>query len=233
MKELARILVVEDEPAIRTILGMALAGDGYVHVEMCARGDDAVDAARRSRPDLVLLDVMLPGIDGFAVAARLRESPETRSTRILMLTARTQPEDIVRGLDAGADDYVTKPFDRTVLLARIRALLRRSSGGSAMEEFDGLAIDEERMTATLDGAEIKLTPGEFKILALLSESRGRVLPRRRILDAVLPDDRAVTERTVDVQVATLRKKLGRWADRIETVRGVGYRIAWNAGQGAS
>ena len=102
MKELAKILVVEDEPAIRAILGMALAGDGSVHVETCARGDDAVAAARRSRPDLVLLDVMLPGLDGFTVARRIRETPELAATRIIMLTARTQPDDIVRGLDAGA-----------------------------------------------------------------------------------------------------------------------------------
>ena len=224
MKELVRILAVEDDPTIRAIVEMALLGDGYTHVETCARGDEAVETARRTRPDLVLLDVMLPGLDGLAAARRLRECPETRQTRILMLTARTEPEDIVRGLDAGADDYVTKPFDRSVLLARVRALLRRGRDDAAPETLDGLAIDEERMTATLDGAELKLAPGEFKLLALLAESRGRVLTRARILDAVLDGDRAVTERTVDVQVATLRKKLGRWADRIETVRGVGYRI---------
>ena len=225
MDELARIAVVEDDPTICTLLEMALKGAGFRHVRLYGRGDDALRDIRLLRPDLVLLDVMLPGLDGFTVAKRVREDPSLSATRIVMLTARTESEDIVRGLDSGADDYVTKPFDRQVLLARIRAVLRRNATSAGASEFDGLSIDEDSRTAKLDGVDMRLPPGEFKILALLVENRGRVLTRQRILDAVLPDDeKAVTERTVDVQIANLRRHIGRWADHIETIRGVGYRV---------
>jgi len=131
----------------------------------------------------------------------------------------------VRGLECGADDYVTKPFDRKVLLARVAAVLRRGAPAAAAGDFDGLVLDEENHVAKLNGEELKLAPGEFRILALLVRNRGRVLARGRILDAVLTDDeKSVTERTVDVQVATLRRKLGAWAEHIETIRGIGYRV---------
>jgi len=225
VKDIAKILVVEDDATIRTILEMALMGAGYRHVRSLVRGDEALDEIRRWRPDVVLLDVMLPGLDGFAIARRVRETPSLAATRIVMLTARTQNEDIVRGLECGADDYVTKPFDRKVLLARVAAVLRRGAPAASAEDFDGLVLDEENHTAKLGGEELKLAPGEFRILALLVRNRGRVLARGRILDAVLADDeKSVTERTVDVQVATLRRKLGDWAEHIETIRGVGYRI---------
>jgi two-component system phosphate regulon response regulator PhoB len=224
MEELAQIAVVEDDPTIRTILEMALAGAGFRHVRSFARGDEGLTGIRHMRPDIVLLDVMLPGVDGFTVAERVRADPSLSATRILMITARAEPDDIVRGLDAGADDYVTKPFDRKVLLARIRALLRRGTSAAVKEPFDGLVVDEDAHAAVLDGEDLKLAPGEFKILVLLVENRGRVLARQRILDAVLSDDRAVTERTVDVQIANLRRKLGDWAGHIETIRGVGYRV---------
>ena len=222
----SEILVVEDDATIRTILEMVLRGAGYAHVRSAGRGDEGWEAIRRHRPDLVLLDIMLPGMDGLEVCRRVRGTPALAGVRIVMLTARTQNEDIVRGLDCGADDYVTKPFDRRVLLARIQAVLRRGVAPQAGEEeaFDGLVLDREGHVATLSGAELKLAPGEFRILALLVANRGRVLTRGSILDAVLEDDRAVTERTVDVQIAGLRKKLGDWAEHIETIRGVGYRV---------
>ena len=141
-----------------------------------------------------------------------------------MLTARTQNEDVVRGLECGADDYVTKPFDRKVLIARMHAVLRRGAIVAPNADFDGLVLDGEGRTATLDGAELKLPPGEFRILALLAAHRGRVLARSRILDAVQSGDKFTTERTIDVQIANLRRKLGRWAEHIETIRGVGYRV---------
>lgn len=225
MDEIAKILIVEDDATIRTILEMALLGAGFRHVATSARGDDALAEVKRSRPDLVLLDIMLPGLDGFTVCSRIRENPSLAATRVIMLTARTQNEDVVRGLTCGADDYVTKPFDREVLLARVRAVLRRGPVATAAADFDGLSIDEDGHLAALDGVQLKLAPGEFRILVLLARNRGRVLARQRILDAVLADDeKAVTERTVDVQIANLRRKLGRWADHIETIRGVGYRI---------
>ena len=212
MGELAKIRIVEDDATIRALLEMALIGAGYSDVASSARGDEGLEMIRREKPDLVLLDVMLPGLDGFSIARRVRENSELAATRIVMLTARTAPEDIVRGLDSGADDYVTKPFDRKVLLARVRAVLRRGLPVTEGVDFDGLRIDEPSRVATLRGKALDLTPGEFALLVRLVAHRGRVFVR--------PPD----ERTVDVQVAKLRQKLGKWADHIETVRGVGYRI---------
>lgn len=225
MDALAGILIVEDDATIRTVLEMALLGAGFRRVRSVARGDEALAEIKRTKPDLVLLDVMLPGLDGFSVCSRIRETPALASVRVIMLTARTQNEDIVRGLTCGADDYVTKPFDRTVLLARVRAVLRRGSITTPEAGFDGLCVDADNRTATLDGADLRLAPGELRILALLVANRGRVLPRARILDAVLGDEnKEVSERTIDVQVANLRRKLGDWAERIETIRGIGYRV---------
>ena len=212
MDEVAKIFVVEDDPTIRALLEMALLGAGFKSVASAARGDDGLSEIRRQKPDLVLLDVMMPGLDGFTVAKRIRETPELSATRIIMLTARTQNEDVIRGLESGADDYVTKPFDRMVLLARVRAVLRRGLPITEGVDFDGLKIDETNVTASLCGKELELTPGEFKLLVRLVAHRGRVFAR--------PAD----ERTLDVQVANLRKKLGKWGDHIETIRGVGYRV---------
>jgi len=212
MDETAKILIIEDDATIRTILEMALLGAGFKDVKSSARGDDGLAEAKRMKPDLVLLDLMLPGLDGFTVAKRIRETPELAATKIIMLTARTQNEDIVRGLGCGADDYVAKPFDRLVLLARIRAVLRRGLPLTEGVDFDGLRIDEPNVVATLSGKPLDLTPGEFKLLVRLVAHRGRVFSR--------PAD----ERTVDVQVANLRKKLGKWGEHIETIRGVGYRV---------
>ena len=224
MNELASIAIVEDDAVIRAVLEMALTAEGFTKVRSFARGDEGMTAIRRSAPDLVLLDVMLPGLDGFSICRGVRANPALSGTRIIMLTARTQNEDIVRGLQCGADDYVTKPFDRKVLMARIRAVLRRGALVAAGTDFDGLVLNEEGHAATLDGEELKLPPGEFRILSLLVAHRGRVLARARILDAVQSGDKFTTERTIDVQIANLRRKLGHWADHIETIRGVGYRV---------
>ncbi len=224
MNSLVSIMIVEDDAVIRAILEMALTAEGFTKVSSCSRGDEGMDEIRRRKPDLVLLDVMLPVIDGFAICKRIREMPELSSTRIIMLTAKTQTEDIVRGLECGADDYVTKPFDRKVLLARIKAVLRRGAPVSIDKDFDGLILNEDFHVAKLDGEDLKLPHGEFSILSLLVANRGRVLARTRILDMVQTSDRFTTERTVDVQIANLRRKLGRWAEHIETVRGVGYRV---------
>ena len=212
MDELARILIIEDDSTIRALLEMALLGAGFKDVKSSARGDEGLAEVKRTKPDLVLLDLMLPGLDGFTIARRIRETPELSATRIIMLTARTQNEDIVRGLTCGADDYVTKPFDRLVLLARVRAVLRRGLPVTEGVDFDGLRIDEPNVSVTLRGQPVDLTAGEFKLLVKLVAHRGRVFAR--------PAD----ERTVDVQVANIRRKLGKWGEHIETIRGVGYRI---------
>ncbi len=212
MSATAKIRIVEDDATIRALLEMALLGAGYSDVASSERGDDGLFMVERDKPDVVLLDVMLPGLDGFSIARKIRATPDLAATRIVMLTARTATEDIVRGLESGADDYVTKPFDRKVLLARIKAVLRRGLPVTEGMDFDGLALDESSRVATLRGRELDLTAGEFALLARLVAHRGRVFAR--------PPD----ERTIDVQIAKLRQKLGRWADHIETVRGVGYRI---------
>ena len=209
---LDKIFIVEDEATIRTVLEMLLKGAGYTAIQSFATGNTAMDAIREEKPDLVLLDLMLPGLDGLSICRMIREDSSLQATRILMLTARTQPEDIVRGLQAGADDYVTKPFDRQVLLARIAAVLRRGLPVMEGRDFAGLRIDQETRTVTLEGRTIDLSTGEFNLLARLVAHRGRVLVR--------PPD----EGTVDVQVASLRRKLGTWAQRIETIRGIGYRV---------
>ena len=223
MDELATVLVVEDDPTIRAILEMALRAEGFRHVRAESRGDSGLAAVKREKPDLLVLDLMLPGLDGLSICRLVRADPSLADVRILMLTAKSQNEDVVRGLEAGADDYVTKPFDRKVLLARVHAVLRRRAGAPPAPE-DGLVLDADSRTATLNGKDLGLTPGEFKLLALLSAHPGRVLARSRILDAVQTEEKSVTERTVDVQMVGLRKKLGRWASRIETIRGIGYRV---------
>lgn len=212
MHEESRILIVEDDSTIRTLLAMALDGAGYKRVSAVSRGDEALAQIKVSAPDLVLLDLMLPGIDGISLAKRIKSDPLLSMVRIIMLTALSSPEDIVRGLEAGGDDYVVKPFDRQVLLARIRAVLRRQQPVSEGVDFDGLRLDEANRKVYLDGNPVDLTAGEFSLIVRLLAYRGRVFPR------------AADERTVDVQIASLRKKLGGWGARIETVRGIGYRI---------
>ncbi len=225
MNSLEQILVVEDDPTIRCILEMALRASGYTHVTCTARGDEGLETARRMRPDLVLLDLMLPGLDGFTVCRRIRETPALSETRIIILTARSEEQDIVRGLELGADDYVTKPFSREVLLARIRAVLRRQDPLAGGRTLDGLALDEADFAARLDGEMLSLTRTEFSILSLLASRPGRVYTRQQIIDATQSEEKSVTERTVDVQIVGLRRKLKEWAAaHIETIRGIGYRV---------
>lgn len=206
------ILIVEDDPTIRTLLELALKGAGYANILSVDRGDTGFQTICREKPALVLLDVMLPGLDGYAIASRVRALPELAATRIIMLTARTESEDIVRGLEAGADDYVTKPFDRLVLLARVKAVLRRTLATQESVGFDGLELNAFARRALLDGKPLDLTGAEFDLLTRLVAHRGRVFTR------------AADERSVDVHVAKLRQKLGSWAQHIETVRGIGYRV---------
>ena len=206
-----KILIVEDETLLAESLKTLLEAKGF-ETEAVYDGKSGLEYARLGIYDLVILDVMLPGLDGLAIARRIRATPELAATRILMLTARTEPDDIVRGLDAGADDYVTKPFDRKVLLARIKAVLRRGLPVTEGVDFDGLVLDEPNRRATLGGKALDLTAGEFDVLVRLVAHRGRIFAR--------PAD----ARSIDVQIAKLRQKLGKWAEHIETVRGVGYRV---------
>ena len=224
---MSRILAIEDDAAIRTVLRVTLKGAGFTDVRTAARGDEGLRKARAERPDLVLLDLMLPGMDGFAVCRAIRADPDIARTPVVMLTARGEERDIVKGLELGVDDYITKPFSPPVLVARLRAVLRRggSAATDARTELDGLVLDAAAHRVTLDGADVALTPGEYGVLALLLAHAERVYTRGQIIDTVHGNGKAVTDRAVDVQLVGLRRKLGAWARHIEAVRGVGYRLS--------
>ena len=224
MNKLANILIVVDDSTIRTILQMMLRNARFTHVKSAARGDEGLEAIHRDRPQLVLLDLMLPGLDGLSLCSRVRARPERVDGRIIILTAKSEDSDVVRGLELGADDYVTKPFSREVLLARIHAVLRRNDPMAAGRTMDGLVVDERGSAALLNGTVLSLTRGEFRLLALLTSRPGRVYTRSQIIASIQDEEKSVTERTVDVQLVGLRKKLGDWAAHIETIRGVGYRV---------
>lgn len=219
------IVIIEDDAAIRSVLRVLLRGAGFSIVKEAERGDEGLKLVSSLRPSLVLIDIMLPGIDGFAVCRRIRETKEISSTPVIMLTARSDEGDIVRGLECGADDYVTKPFSRQVLLARIRAVLRRpESVKEANPEYDGLVVDDNSHSVSLNGRELSLTGSEYRVLSLLMSRPDRVYTREQIIELTQSLDKGVSARAVDVQVVGLRRKLGAWAEHIETIRGVGYRF---------
>ncbi len=222
-----RVLIVEDEPDIRELLVFHLEREGY-HVTKSKSGAEAVRLAHASPPDLVLLDLMLPEMDGLEVCRRLRGDPVTQAIPIVMLTARGDEVDRVLGLEMGADDYVVKPFSPRELIARIRAVLRRArpAPGTAPITVGRLSIDPAAHTVTVGGAPVTLTRREFDLLRALVEARGRVLSREFLLDHVWGYTAAgeIESRTVDVHVRRLRQKLGPEGQRIGTVTGVGYRL---------
>lgn len=226
------IWVVEDAPDIRELVQYHLERDGFrVACESTLAGARARLA--RSRPTLMVLDLMLPDGNGLDFCRELRKNPETERIPVIMLTARGEDTDIVVGLEVGADDYITKPFSAKVLLARIRAVLRRRSAAAQDEPDDGivsrgpLVIDQQRFVTTLEGDQLTLTRSEFMLLLLLARRPGVVFSRYQIVDGVHGADYPVTDRSVDVLVVGLRRKLGKWGSLIETVRGVGYRFCAN------
>jgi two-component system alkaline phosphatase synthesis response regulator PhoP len=222
-----RILVVDDEEDILELVRYNLAKDGYT-LTCVASGEDALRAVEDEQPDLIVLDLMLPGVDGLEVCRRLRADPRRASIPIIMLTAKSEEADIVTGLELGADDYLTKPFSPRVLLARVRAVLRRGSMPVADDNVSlsrgDLVIDPGKHDVAVAGVSADLSATEFKLLHLLARRPGWVFTRNQIIDAVHGDGYAVTDRSVDVQVVGLRRKLGDAGDAIETVRGVGYRF---------
>jgi len=222
------VLVVEDEEDIQELIDYNLTREGY-KISSAFTGEDAVDMARRQPPDLVILDLMLPGMDGFEVCKALRTDPKTAHVPVVMLTAKGEEVDIVTGLELGADDYITKPFSPRVLVARIRAVLRRrgmetAGDERAVLERQGILIHPGRHEVQVNGESVDLTSTEFRVLHFLARRPGWVFSRYQIVDAVHGENYPVTERSVDVQVVGLRKKLGEAGDCIETVRGVGYRF---------
>jgi two-component system alkaline phosphatase synthesis response regulator PhoP len=222
-----RILVVDDEEDILELVRFNLAREGYDLV-CTMSGEEALEMARKEHPDLLVLDLMLPGIDGLEVAKILKNDVKTKDIPIIMLTAKGEEADIVTGLELGADDYVTKPFSPRVLVARVRAALRRKVKDLPEEEssvkIHNLEIHQGRREVLVDGKQVQLTFTEFAILNFLARRPGWVFTRFQIVDAVRGDDYPVTDRSVDVQIVGLRKKLGPAGKYIETVRGVGYRF---------
>lgn len=223
----ATILVVEDERDILEMVTYNLRKEGYNVVDVNS-GEAALKYVTAAPPDLLLLDLMLPGLDGLEVCRSIKRNPQTEHVPIVMVTAKGDEADIVTGLELGADDYVTKPFSPKVLLARIKAVLRRKRlaipGDNEPISAGELMIHPGKHEVRLDDKPIKLTQTEFKILHFLARRPGWVFTRHQIVDAIHDGDRDVTERSVDVQIVGLRKKLGEAGKHIETVRGVGYRF---------
>ena len=232
----ARIMVVEDEEALTTLLRYNLDAEGY-EVETVARGDDADTRLKERVPDLVVLDWMLPGLSGIELCRRLRARPETKQLPIIMLTARGEESERVRGLATGADDYIVKPFSVPELIARVRALLRRASPERVADVLSHgeIELDREKKRVSRSGREIPLGPTEFRLLEFLMERPGRVFSREQLLDGVWGRDVYIDERTVDVHVGRLRKALNRGHadDPIRTVRGAGYALDDKFGKAAS
>tara|TARA_E500000178_G_scaffold95303_1_gene94282 strand:- start:408 stop:1112 length:705 start_codon:yes stop_codon:yes gene_type:complete len=226
--EKVKILVVEDEAPIQELLQFNLERVKY-KVKVADSGEEALKQASKFNPDLILLDIMLPGTDGLEVCKTLKASSKTENIPIIMLTALCEEADIVTGLELGADDYITKPFSPRVLLARVKAALRRPNAAATenpeeLITIHNIIIDLTRHRVTVDGNEIILTHTEFKVLKLMTTQPGRVFTRYQIVDAVHGEDYPVTDRSVDVQIVGLRKKLGEAGNYIETVRGIGYRF---------
>lgn len=222
----SRILIIEDDRSLAEVLAYNLKQAGY-EVLQARDGPDGLQQAEVKTPDLVLLDLMLPMVDGLEVCRRLRANPVTRDVLILMLTARAEESDQVVGLSLGADDYVTKPFSVKVLQERIKALVRRRAG--AVDDNDlvssqGITIDRHRHRALAGDEPLGLTLSEFRLLEVLVRQPGRAFSRSELIDAALGDDAMVLERTIDVHIRSLRQKLGAHAEVIETVRGIGYRF---------
>jgi two-component system phosphate regulon response regulator PhoB len=222
-----KVLVIDDEEDILELVRYNLAKEGY-RVSGVLSGEEALTKAKEEMPDVVLLDLMLPGLDGLEVCRRLKGNPTTSRIPIVMLTAKGEDADIVTGLELGADDYVTKPFSPRVLLARIRAVLRRKrlekTEDTSVVTVHDLTINPSRHEVLVSGQPMLLTATEFRILHFLARRPGWVFSRDQIISAVKGDDYPVTERSVDVQIVGLRKKLGQAGNIIETVRGVGYRL---------
>ncbi len=222
------ILIVDDEEDIIELIKYNLKNEGY-SVLKAKTGEQAMELVNRSRPDLIVLDLMLPGIDGLKVTKHLKNSEQTNDIPIVMLTAKGEESDIVTGLELGANDYISKPFSPKVLIARIRAILRRRRKAlpdkrNRIKQEGDLRIDWTRHEVTIEGNKVDLTLSEFELLSLLVDKKGNVFTRGQIVDAIRGENYAVTQRSVDVIIVGLRKKLKNYASAIETIRGVGYRF---------
>jgi two-component system phosphate regulon response regulator PhoB len=230
-----RVLVVDDESDIVALVAFHLVKAGY-RVSTASTGPDAIAAARQERPALIVLDLMLPGASGYDVLEQLRAQSATREIAVLMLTARREEQDRIRGLSLGADDYLTKPFSPQELVLRVGAILRRITAGGIgptdVLTIGPIAIDRAEHRVSVDDHPVELTPTEYKLLLILAERRGRVQSRAHLLETVWEAAPDIQTRTVDMHVQRLRSKLGRGGDLIETVRGFGYRVKSGQARGS-
>ncbi len=222
------ILIVEDEQDIMELIAYNLRKEGYAILQ-APTGEKALAKVEEHIPDLLILDLMLPGIDGIEICRQLKRGEKTRNIPIIMVTAKSEDSDIITGFEMGADDYITKPFSPKVLIARIRTVLRRNHdsfhhGEEKLIHINGIEINPARHTVHVEGEEIILSATEFAILEFLAANPGWVFSRNQIIKNVKGNDYPVTERSVDVQILGLRKKLGPYGETIQTVRGVGYRM---------
>jgi len=222
-----RVLIVEDEADIRELMRYNLEREGYKVTE-CASSEEAQKSLEKEICDIILLDLMLPGLDGFGFCRKLRAWEKTAQIPVIMVTARNEDADIVAGLEVGADDYITKPFSARIMLARIKAVLRRGAvepvDGKSLISLGPIEIDRKQHLVKIDGQDVTLTLSEFKMLDLFVRRPGVVFSRYQIVDAVHGEDYPVTDRSVDVQIVGLRRKLGPHSALIETVRGIGYKM---------
>ena len=220
-----RVILVEDERDMAELVALRLKREGYL-VELAHDGLEGLKQIKAHPPDLAILDLMLPGLSGTEICRQLRDDPRTHDLPILMLTAKAEESDIVVGLNFGSDDYVTKPFSMSVLVARVNALIRRAAGPARQEkaiiEAGPIRIDTQRHRVEVHQQEVSLTLTEFRLLRALAAARGRVLSRNQLIDQALGLDTIVTDRTIDVHLTALRRKLGPARDCIKTIRGVGY-----------
>ena len=221
-----RILVVDDERELVELIGMNLQRNGY-EVLAAHDGPTGLEMARKQKPDMLILDVMMPGLSGRDVTMALKGNQETATIPILMLTAKTEETDIIVGLSMGADDYVTKPFSMKVLMARVAAVLRRKASTEPAQSIlasGPVVIDQSKHEVTVAGRSVNLTPTEFKLLTAIFSARGRVMSRDQLMDRAMGTEVFVTDRAIDVHITAVRKKLGELAWMVHTVRGVGYRL---------
>ena len=224
----AKILVVEDERDIAALISYHLTREGY-RVRTAEGGDEALEAVTAERPDIVLLDLMLPGFSGYDVLTEMRRKPQLAEVPIIVLTARREEADRIKGFELGADDYLTKPFSPRELVLRVAAVLRRAqapavTGAGRILRGGGIVVDMNAMTVTVEGAPVDLTPTEYRLLVSLLERRGRVQSRKQLLEAAWGVHAQIETRTVDMHVQRLRGKLGPAGDSIETARGFGYKF---------
>ncbi len=223
-----KIVIIEDEPDIVDVLAYNLSREGF-QVVSAPDGESGLQEIRSQMPDLVLLDLMLPGFDGIDVCQRLKASETTRGIPIIMITAKGEERDVVLGLGVGADDYIVKPFSPKEVVARVKAILRRGPVRERKETFErtvvgDLIIDPACHVVQLKGKKLGLTPTEFSLLRHLASQPGRVFRRQDLLDRIVGRDTIVIDRTIDVHINSIRKKLGPHRDMVETVRGVGYKL---------